>query len=63
MNANQPEKLAPRADRNRAPSAGDTTNAGELKDDVEKYDHLEESPERFFAAKRRQPQASQPPQP
>jgi hypothetical protein len=35
MNASQPEKLAPPADRNRAPSAGDTANPDELKDDLE----------------------------
>ena len=37
------------------PSAGDTANPDELKDDLEKYEHLEELAERFFAAKRRQP--------
>ena len=42
MNANQPEKLVPPADRNRVPSAGDTANPDELKDDLEKYEHLQE---------------------
>jgi hypothetical protein len=37
----------------RVPSAGDTANPDELKDDPGKYDHLEELAERFFAAKRR----------
>jgi hypothetical protein len=37
----------------RVPSAGDTANPDELKDDLEKYEHLEELAERFFAAKRR----------
>src|SRR2546425_7750899 len=35
MNANQPEKLVPPADRDRAPSAGDMANPDELKDDLE----------------------------
>jgi hypothetical protein len=35
MNSNQPEKLVAAADRNRAPSAGDTANPDELKDDLE----------------------------
>jgi hypothetical protein len=34
-----------------------------LKDDLEKYENLRELPERLFAAKRRHPQAPQPPQP
>jgi hypothetical protein len=63
MNANQPEKLAPPVDRNHAPSAGDTANPDELKDDLEKHEHLEELVERFFAAKRRHPRAPQSPQP
>jgi hypothetical protein len=33
-------------------------NRDELKDDLEKYEHLEELAERFFAAKRRRPQVS-----
>jgi glycosyltransferase involved in cell wall biosynthesis len=44
-------------------SAGDTANPDELKNDLEKYEHLEELAERFFAAKRRHPQAPPPPQP
>ena len=31
--------------------------SGRIKDDLEKYEHLEELAERFFAAKRRHPQA------
>ena len=57
MHVNQPEKLVPPADRNRVPSAGDTANPDKLKDDLEKYEHLQELAERFFAAKRRNPQA------
>ena len=32
----------PPADRNHVPSPGDTANPDELKDDLEKYEHLEE---------------------
>jgi hypothetical protein len=63
MNANQPEKLVPPADRNGARSARDTANPDELKDDLGKYEHLEELAERFFATKRRHSQAPQVPQP
>jgi hypothetical protein len=49
------EKLVPLVDRNRAPSVGDTANSDELKDHLEKYDHVQELAERFFAAKRRHP--------
>jgi hypothetical protein len=38
-------------------SAGDTANPDELKDDLEKYEHLHELAERFFWAKRCHPQA------
>jgi hypothetical protein len=44
------------ADRNRIPSASDAPNPDELKDDLEKHEHLEELAELFFAAKRRHPQ-------
>jgi hypothetical protein len=56
VNGNQPDKLAPPADRNRVPSAGDRANPDELKDELEKYEHLKELAERLFAAKRRHPQ-------
>jgi hypothetical protein len=46
----------------RVPSAGDTANPDELKDDLEKYEHLQELAERFFAPKRRHPKAPQPAQ-
>lgn len=46
----------------RVPSAGDTANPDELKDDLEKYEHLQELAGRFFAPKRRHPQAPQPAQ-
>jgi hypothetical protein len=48
---------------NRAPSVGDTANSDELKDDLEKYEHVQQLAQRFFAAKRRNPQAPQSPQP
>jgi hypothetical protein len=57
MNAKQPEKSVPSTDRNRVPLAGDTANQEELKDGLKKYEHLEKLAERFFAAKRRHPQA------
>jgi hypothetical protein len=38
-------------------------NPGELKNDLEKYEHLKELAELFFAAKRRHPQALPPAQP
>jgi hypothetical protein len=44
MNASQPEKLVPPTDRKSVPSAGDAANPDELKDDLEKYEHLD-----FFA--------------
>jgi hypothetical protein len=50
--ATQPNQAAAAA---RVPSAGDTANPDELKDDPGKYDHLEELAERFFAAKRHHP--------
>ena len=43
--------MVPPADQNRAPSAGDTVDPDELKDDLETYEHLQELAERFFAAK------------
>ena|SRR6266550_195590 len=53
----QPNQRAAAA---RVPSAGATANPDELKDDLEKYEHLGELAERFFAAKRRHPQAPHP---
>jgi hypothetical protein len=64
MNLVQPERFVlPADDENRVPSAGDTANPGELKNDLEKYEHLKELAELFFAAKRRHPQAPAPAQP
>jgi hypothetical protein len=57
MNVNRLEKLVSPDDRARASSAGDTADPDELKDDLEKYQHLQELAERFFAAERRRPQA------
>jgi hypothetical protein len=56
VNGNQADKLGPPADRNRVPSAGDTENPDELKDELEKYEHREELAELFFTAKRHHPQ-------
>ena len=53
----QPNQRAAAA---RVPSAGDTANPDEWKHDLEKYEHLEELPELFFAAKRRRLQAPHP---
>jgi len=64
MNVIQPERLVLPADvENRVFSAGDIANPGELKNDLEKYEHLKELAELFFAAKRRHPQAPPPAQP
>jgi hypothetical protein len=64
MNIIQPERLVLPADvENRVPSAGDMANPGELKNDLEKYEHLKELAELFFAAKRRHIQAPAPTQP
>jgi hypothetical protein len=64
MNVIQPQRLVLAANvENRVPSAGDIANPGELKNDLEKYEHLKELAELFFAAKRRHPQASPPAQP
>jgi hypothetical protein len=62
MNVVQPERSVLRAD-DENPSSGDTTNPGELKNDLEKYEHLKELAELFFAAKRRHIQAPAPAQP
>ncbi len=64
MNVIQLQRLVlPADDQNRVPSAGDMANPGELKNDLEKYEHLKELAELFFAAKRRHPQAPAPVQP
>ncbi len=64
MNIIQPERLVLPADvENRVPSAGGMANPGELKNDLEKYEHLKELAELFFAAKRRHIQAPAPAQP
>ena len=64
MNVIQPQRLVlPADDENRVPSAGDIASPGELKNDLEKYEHLKELAELFFAAKRRHPQAPPPAQP
>jgi hypothetical protein len=39
-------------DRNRIRVAADVTNANEFEGDLEKYEHLEQLTELFFAAKR-----------
>ena len=57
MNVNRLEKLVSPDDRARASSAGDTADPDELKDDLEKYEHLQEFGKRFFVAERHRPQA------
>jgi len=44
-------QLNQRAAATRVPSAGDTANRDELRDDLEKWKHPEEMAELFFAAK------------
>jgi hypothetical protein len=64
MNVIQLQRLVlPADDENRVPSTGDMANPGELKNDLEKYEHLKELAELFFAAKRRHPQPPAPAQP
>ncbi len=61
MNVIQPERFVlPGDDENRVLLAGDTANPGELKNDLEKYEHLKELATLFFAAKRRHLQAPAP---
>jgi hypothetical protein len=63
MNVTQPEKLALLADRTRVPAAADAMNPDEFAGDLEKYEHLKELTELFFAAKRHHPNAPAPTQP
>jgi hypothetical protein len=63
MNVIQPEKLALLADRSRVPVAAEAINAEEFAGDLEKYEHLKELTELFFAAKRHHPNVPAPAQP
>jgi hypothetical protein len=63
MNVSQPEKLALLADRSRVPVAAEAINADAFAGDLEKYEHLKELTELFFAAKRHHPNVPAPAQP
>ena len=63
MNVIQPEKLALLADRSRVPVAAEAISADEFAGDLEKYEHLEELTELFFAAKRHHPNVLAPAHP
>jgi len=64
MNVIQSDQLVLPADGgSRVASAGDSANPGEFKTDLEKYEHLKELAQLFFAAKRRHPQSPPPAQP
>jgi hypothetical protein len=52
MNTILPQRIALPASRSDIPSAGNKANMGEVEDDLEKYEHLEDLAELFFAAKR-----------
>ena len=52
MNAILPQRMALPASRTRALLAVSKANAGEVADALEKYEHLQELAELFFAAKR-----------
>ena len=55
MNAILPEAIVLPASRNHRALPADPTNADEFEGDLEKYEHLEELAELFFAAKRHYP--------
>jgi hypothetical protein len=52
MNAILPQRIAIPSSRSRVLVGGDEANPGEVKDDLEKYEHLEALAELFFATKR-----------
>jgi hypothetical protein len=60
MNAILPERMALPARRSCVPLAGNAANVGEVEDDLEKYEHLEQLAELFFAAKRHHSNAPAP---
>ncbi len=61
MNVNQREKLASPADRDRASSAGDTADPDKLKNNLEKYEHLQELAQAILCGDTAPLQASAPP--
>src|ERR1043166_1432930 len=61
MNRNQREKLASPADRDRASTAGDTADPDKLKDNLEKYEHLQELARAILCGDTEPLQASAPP--
>jgi hypothetical protein len=63
MKAIPPQSAVLPADRNPVVPAADTTNTAEFEGDLEKYQHLKELAELFFAAKRHQPKTPVPAQP
>ncbi len=63
MKAIAPQRMVLPADRNRVPLAGGPTDPDEFQDDLEKYEHLEELAELFFAAKHHHPKVPVPAQP
>jgi hypothetical protein len=63
MKAVPPQSPVLPADRNRVRLAADTTNTAEFEGDLEKYQHLKELAELFFAAKRHHPKMPVPAQP
>jgi hypothetical protein len=63
MKAIPPQSAVLPADRNPVVRAADTTNTAEFEGDLEKYQHLKELAELFFAAKRHHPKTPVPTQP
>jgi hypothetical protein len=63
MKAIPPQSPVLPADRNRVLLAADPTNTAEFEGDLEKYQHLKELAELFFAAKRHYPKTPVPAQP
>jgi hypothetical protein len=63
MKAIPPQSPVLPADRNPVLLAADTTNTAEFEGDLEKYQHLKELAELFFAAKRHHPKMPVPAQP
>jgi hypothetical protein len=63
MKAIPPQSPVLPADRNRVLLAADPTNTAEFEGDLEKYQHLKELAELFFAAKRHHPKMPVPAHP
>jgi hypothetical protein len=62
MKAIPPQSPVPSADGNRVLLAADTKSTAEFEGELEKYQHLKELAELFFAAKRHHPKMPVPPQ-